>query len=257
MTVLDPNFELRIASREEDVLGAQRLRYRVFVEELRGDGEFVDHDQRLERDRFDPYFDHLVLVDARRNPTNLDHVIGVYRVMQQDAATQAGGFYSANEYDLSPLVRSGRKVLELGRSCVDKDHRNGTAMFALWSGLADYVHRQSIEVLFGVASFHGQDLDQLAEPLSLLSHRYLAPKPLRVTALPEVYQSMDLMPEANIDRTRAMRAVPSLIKAYLRLGGVVGDGAFIDREFNTTDVCLVMDTRQMNARRARLYGQQP
>jgi putative hemolysin len=124
-------------------------------------------------------------------------------------------------------------------------------MYHLWSGLADYVARHGIELMFGVASFHGTDVDALAEPLALLHHRHLAPPELRVRS--RAFQSMDLMPEGQIDRRRAMLKVPALIKAYLRLGGMVGEGAYIDRVFNTTDVCLVMDTARMNPRQSALY----
>ncbi len=126
-------------------------------------------------------------------------------------------------------------------------------MFTLWNGLARYVADNEVEVLFGVASFHGADPQRFAEPLSLLYHRHLAPEALRVRAQPGQFQSMDLIPESQIDRRRAMLEVPALIKAYLRLGGFVGEGAFVDHAFNTTDVCLIMDTTLMNQKQKSLY----
>lgn len=250
----DSHLLLRLASDETDLLAAQRLRYDVFVSELGGNGALVDHEKRLERDRLDPFFDHLILVDHRRERSALDHVVGVYRLMRNDQALRAGQFYSDGEYDLGVLRASGRRLLELGRSCVHRDYRGGTAMMRLWAGLANYIVEHRIEVLFGVASFHGTNTAALAEPLSLLHYRHLAPAELRVRAKPENYQRMDLVPELEIDRTEAMRSTPSLIKAYLRLGGYVGDGAWIDREFNTTDVCLVMDTAQISKKHRALYG---
>ncbi|WP_372892862.1 GNAT family N-acetyltransferase [Rhodosalinus sp.] len=247
----EPEFRVRLAADAQDRLAAERLRYAVFVEELGGDGPLVDHADRLERDAFDAHADHLVLVDPARDAAALDHVVGVYRLMRADQAAAAGRFYGAAEYDLAPLQASGRRLLELGRSCVHPAYRGGTAMFHLWTALADYVAAHRIEILFGVASFHGTDPEALAAPLSLLHHRHLAPPELRVRA--RVFQPMDLMPEAAIDRRRAMLQVPALIKAYLRLGGVVGEGAFVDHAFNTTDVCLVMDTARLNARQAALY----
>ena len=127
-------------------------------------------------------------------------------------------------------------------------------MLHLWNGLARYVIERDLQILFGVASFHGTDIEALAEPLSLLHHRHLAPPDLRVRAQPEVFQSMDLIPEDQIDRRRAMLAVPALIKAYLRLGGFVGEGAFVDRTFNTVDVCLLLDIARMNERQRSLYA---
>lgn len=250
----DPQrFRIRLASDEVDLLAAERLRYRVFVEELGGDGPLVDHRGRFERDAFDPVNDHLILVDGTRDPRTLDHVVAVYRLLPGDRAARFGRFYCDDEYDLGPLRRSGRRLLELGRSCVAPDHRGGPAMFMLWNGLADYVLEHRIEVLFGVASFHGTDVEALKGPLSWLHYNALAPEALRVRALEGQYQRMDLVARDALDRRAAMVAMPALIKAYLRLGGFVGDGAFIDHAFNTTDVCLLMDTEAMSARHRNFY----
>ncbi len=253
MTVETSQFEVRLATGEADCLAAQRLRYEVFVTELGGDGPLVDHDRRLERDAFDPVYDHLVLVDSRRDAAALDHVVGVYRLLPGDRAEAFGRFYCDSEYDLAPLRRSGRRLLELGRSCVHADYRGGPAMFLLWNGLADYVLDRGIEVLFGVASFHGTDIEALKLPLSWLHHHHLAPEALRVRALPDHFQRMDLVPAEALDRRAAMVAMPALIKAYLRLGGFVGEGAWVDHAFNTTDVCLLMDTAAMSDRHKGYY----
>jgi putative hemolysin len=249
----DAAFTLRLARDDRDLRAAQRLRYEVFVAELGGSGPLVDHDQRLERDDFDPWFDHLLLIDERRDPKTLQDVVGVYRLLTSERMALAGRFYSETEYDLTALKTCGRKLVELGRSCVHPDYRGGTAMFHLWNGLADYVLERGIEILFGVASFHGTDVAALAQPLSYLHHHHLAPPALRVRALEPHRQEMDLVPEAGLDRRRAMAGTPALIKAYLRLGGFVGDGAWIDHAFNTTDVCLVMDTEKMSAKHRDFY----
>lgn len=250
MYTRDVQFTVRLARDEADLQAAQRLRYDVFVSELGGDGPLVDHEAKLERDRFDPHFDHLLLSDDSRGGA----IVGVYRVLRDDQADKAGQFYSEDEYDLSVLKRSGRRIMELGRSCLAEGYRGGAAMYHLWNGLARYVAEHDIEILFGVASFHGTDPTKLAQPLSLLHHRHLAPEALRVRTVAEHYQPLDLVPEDQIDRRAAMLQVPALIKAYLRLGGFVGDGAFIDETFNTTDVCLVMDTGRLNARQKAIYS---
>lgn len=246
------DFELRLAVDADDLRAAQRLRYSVFVEELGGDGPLVDHGERLERDAYDPHCDHLLLIDPSR-PGD-DRVVGVYRLLPGDRAAAAGGFYTEAEYDLEVLKSSGRRLLELGRSCLLPGYRGGTAMYHLWNGLAGYVADHGIEVLFGVASFHGTDVQAIAGPLSLLHHRHLAPPELRVRARAGHYQPMNLVPEVGLDRRAAMVATPALIKAYLRLGGFVGDGAFVDHAFNTIDVCLIMDTARMNERQSGIYA---
>lgn len=253
----DTHLVLRLARDDRDLKAAQRLRYRVFVSELGGDGDLVDHDQELERDAFDPLFDHLLLIDLRRDAQALDDVVGVYRLLPGDRASGASRFYSEGEYDLAPLRRTGRRLMELGRSCVHPDYRGGAAMYHLWNGLADYVHEHGIEVLFGTASFHGTDVAALAQPLSYLHHNHLAPAPLRVSVREGAAQRMDLLPADRVDRRQAMLATPALIKAYLRLGGCVGEGAWVDRAFNTTDVCLVMDTARMSAKHRDFYTRRP
>ena len=245
---VEADFQVRLAQNLQDLQAAQRLRYDVFVRELGAGGDLVDHVQGLEQDALDPFYDHLLLIDKA-----IDEVVGVYRVLLPEQAQKAGRYYSASEYDLAPLVHSGRRILELGRSCLHKEYRGGLGMHQLWSALATYILENKIEVLFGVASFHGTDIDELAPPLSLLHHRHLAPEPLRVRACAQAYQRMDLIAPEDLDRKAAMMKVPSLIKAYLRLGGCVGEGAFIDHDFNTTDVCLIMDTTQMSQRQARMY----
>jgi putative hemolysin len=253
MSAEESVFTLRLAQDARDLQAAQRLRYRVFVEELGADGPLVDHAAQLERDDFDPIFDHLLLIDTRRDPASLEDVVGVYRLLPSDRLAAGGRFYSEDEYDLTALRTSGRKLLELGRSCVHRDHRGGTAMFHLWNALADYVLERGIEVLFGVASFHGTDIARLTPSLAYLHHHHLAPPALRVQARASGYQRMDLLPPEALDRKQAMAATPALIKAYLRLGGFVGEGAWIDRAFNTTDVCLVMDTVRMSERHRGYY----
>lgn len=252
MTVA-PHLTLRLARDERDLLAAQRLRYRVFVQELGGDGDLVDHARQLECDRMDPFFDHLLLVDERRDAAALDDVVGVYRLLPGERAAKAGGFYSEHEFDLSVLHRSGRRLLELGRSCVHADHRGGMALMHLWNGLAEYVTSRGVDILFGPASFHGTDATALAQPLSCLHHNHLAPPDLRVTARGDRFQRMDLVGPDQVDRKAAMLAMPPLMKAYLRLGGSVGDGAWTDHAFNTTDVCLVMDTARLSGKQKEFY----
>lgn len=246
MTVHDLRLGLRLARDARDLAAAQRLRYEVFVEELGAEGAGVCHRSRLECDDFDAHCDHLLLIDPRRDPATLSDVVGVYRLLPPERLAAAGRYYSEGEFDLGRLKASGRRLLELGRSCVHRDHRGGTSMLMLWNGLADYVTERGIEILFGPASFHGTDAARLAAPLTWLHRHHRGPEALRVTPHPEAAQPMDLMAEP--DPSTALAGIPALIKAYLRLGGHVSDGAWIDRDFNTLDVCLVMDTAQMSAR---------
>ena len=126
-------------------------------------------------------------------------------------------------------------------------------MHLLWTGLGQYVADHNIEIMFGVASFHGDDPDKLALPLSYLHHNHLAPEDLRVRAREECFVPMDLIPTDEITKPAAMREIPTLIKAYIRLGGFIGEGAYVDHDFNTVDVCLLMDTSRMVSRYRDFY----
>ena len=247
-----PIFRTKIADKSFEFIAVQELRYRIFVQELGGGGDMVDHDLGLERDRFDPYFDHILLFDDARE---INPIIGVYRVMTCEKASKLGEFYSDEEYDLTSLRRSGKKLLELGRSCLEKDYRGGTALTYLWQALANYVLERKIEILFGVASFHGTDISELAEPLSLLHHQYLAEEKLRPVAKKPYNQKMNLLEPEIINRKLAVLKMPALIKSYIRLGGKVGLDAYVDHEFNTTDVCLIMDTSSINSKRMSFLAQ--
>lgn len=239
-------FGLSLAQDEADLNAVQRLRYDVFVKELGGDGPGVDHALCLEQDRFDAFSDHMILRELGSGD-----VVAAYRVLRPPQASAAGGFYTESEFDLTTLKSSGRQLLELGRSCVRADFRKSAALFHIWSGLADYVDLHGCDLLFGTASLPGTDLTALSHPLSLLHDNYLAPADIRPVARP--MQVMSLVAPDTIDRSATMIAMPPLLKAYLRLGARVGEGAFVDHAFNCTDVCIVMDTQKLNEKYARHY----
>ena len=247
-----PQFHTVLALPPEQQQAAQRLRYEVFVQEMGGDGTMVDHANRLERDQFDEHAGHLLLLDRTRDDG--DQVIGTYRFMNTEMAGKAGQFYCENEYDLSILRNSGKNLLELGRSCLHQDYRGGTAMMHMWAGLSQIVEAHDIDIMFGVASFHGTDAGEYEQTLSLLHERHLAPEHLRVKAKGETAFSLLQAEGAEIDRLAAVKAMPALVKAYLRLGAVVGDGAFVDYAFNTVDICIVLEHAAINAMQRTIYA---
>ena len=167
--------------------------------------------------------------------------------------SSVGRFYSADEYDITPLLAFPGNVLEVGRSCVHPDYRGRQAMQLLWQGIAAYVARRHIDVLFGCASLHGTDPDRIAAELTYLRTHHLAPPELCPRALPGRFVEMQRMDPAMLDPRRVLVSLPPLIKGYLRLGGWVGDGAVVDRQFNTTDVAIVVRTDQITARYIRHY----
>jgi L-ornithine Nalpha-acyltransferase len=245
--------EVRLAQTAAEVRQAQKLRYRVFYKE----GSAIPNPARLfarrDIDGYDAICDHLLVVDhATRDRTALNRpaVVGTYRLLRQPLAEEYGGFYTAGEFDISALVarHSRLQFLELGRSCVLSPYRNKRTVELLWYGIHAYILQNHCDVMFGCASLDGTNPTRLALPLSFLHHYAAAPEPWRATALPERYVEMNRMSKEAIDPKMALRALPPLIKGYLRLGAYIGDGAVIDYEFGTTDVLIVLPVSAIKQR---------
>jgi len=235
------NLGVRVAVTEGDVDAVQALRFRVFYQEMGAIADARTAASGRDQDKFDQVADHLLVVDHALG-SGPRAVVGTYRLIRREAAERIGRFYSADEYDISRLTAYPGRVLELGRSCVDAAYRNRVAMQLLWRGIAAYVFHYGIDLMFGCASLPGTDPDALAPELTYLYAYHLAPPALRPRALPGRYVEMRRMPPEAVDPRRELARLPPLIKGYLRLGGFVGDGAVIDRQFNTTDVAVVVKT---------------
>jgi putative hemolysin len=210
---------------------------------------------RRDIDGYDQICDHLLVLDHSRGG-GADSVVGTYRLIRREAASRFGAFYSAAEYDIARLVAYPGEILELGRSCVDAGYRARPVMQLLWSGIAAYVFHHDIALMFGCASLPGTNPEALAAPLSYLYYHHLAPPALRARALPERFVEMRRRDPGQIDPNRMLAALPPLIKGYLRLGGFVGDGAVIDEQFNTIDICIVVKTDLVAEKYSRHYERQ-
>jgi len=237
--------EVRLARTAAEVRQAQKVRYKIFYQE----GSAVPNPaRRLARrdiDGYDAICDHLLVIDhaARdRGALNRPAVVGTYRLLRQSLAEEYGGFYTAGEFDIRALVarHSRLQFLELGRSCVLSSYRVKRTVELLWHGIHAYVLQNHCDVMFGCASLDDTDPKRLALPLSFLHHYASAPEPWRARALSDRYVEMNQMSKEAVDPKAALRALPPLIKGYLRLGAYIGDGAVIDYEFGTTDVLIVL-----------------
>ena len=244
---------VRLATSGDDIDAAQALRYRVFYEGLGAQPRSEMLRRRRDMDRFDDDCDHLLVLDQSCGG---GLVVGTYRLLRRQAAARLGGFYSADEYDLALLLAQPGEILELGRSCVEPTYRQRPVMQLLWSGIAAYVFHHDIALMFGCASLRGTDPDALTAPLSYLHYYHLAPPSLRPRALSERYVDMRRLLIGEFDPGLALAALPPLIKGYLRLGGFVGDGAVIDEQFNTTDVCIIVKTDLITEKYSRHYERQ-
>jgi len=244
--------EIRLAESMAEVEAAQALRYRIFYEEMSARPTAEMAGLGRDFDAFDEFCDHLIVIDRDRG-AGQDGVVATYRLLRRAAASRCGKFYSADEFDISKLTAVAGEVLELGRSCVAANYRNRPTMQLLWRGIAEYVQHYEIGLMFGCASLPGVDARALALPLSYLHYKHLAPPALRPRALPHRYVDMRLLPRDEVDSRAALAALPPLIKGYLRLGGFVGDGAVLDHQFNTTDVCVVVKTELVTDKYYRHY----
>jgi putative hemolysin len=251
--------EVRLAETEGEIEAAQRLRYRVFYEEMSALPSPAMRESRRDFDRFDDFCDHVLVVDrAVLDDEGQPAVVGTYRLIRDADARRAGGFYTAGEYDLAGLLSAGRegaRFLELGRSCVLKAYRTKpAALQLLWRGVMVFVARFSIDTMFGCASLPGTDPDALALPLSYLHYFHPMPEATRVRARSELHVAMNRVPKDAIDVREARRVLPPLIKGYLRAGAQIGEGAVIDRQFGTTDVLIYLPVAKISSRYQQRFG---
>ena len=243
--------DVRLATSAEEIAAAQALRYQIFYDEMGASPTARMTTARRDFDDYDAVCDHLLVID--HGVDGKPHVVGTYRLLRQVVAELNRGFYSASEYDLAPLVATSKtsgQLLELGRSCVAPAYRNNTTITLLWRGIASYLQTHSIGHMFGCASLHGADAAAHAVELSYLYHCHLAPPELRARALPEHYVPMNVLDPTRFETRAASKALPPLVKGYLRVGAMIGDGAFVDRQFNTTDIFVVMPVERITSRYA-------
>jgi len=247
--------QVRLARNEAEIAAAQEVRYRVFYDEL-GASRSSLPSARRDADRFDAACDHLLVFDTALAGPEHRRIVGTYRLLRQEKALAAGGFYSDGEFEFGKLIarHPGQRFLELGRSCVLPEYRSKRTIELLWQGIWAYISHYRIGVMAGCASFHGTVPAAHAEALSYLAHYCRTSAEFDVRAVAERYRSMDLMPTEAINVRSAAMALPPLIKGYLRVGAKVGDGCVVDHEFDTVDVFVVMPVREIGQRYISYYG---
>lgn len=250
------SLEVRLARSDAEIVAAQEVRYRVFYEELGARKSPRDKPDGRDEDRFDPLCDHLLVVDHSLPGPDHRRIVGTYRLLRQEAADLAGGFYSQDEFELKRLTsrKSDLKFLELGRSCVLLEYRSKRTIELLWQGIFTYMTYFDVGVLTGCASFHGTVPAAHAEPLSYLEHNCRAAPEWDVRAVADRYCNMDWMPAEAVNAKSALAAMPPLIKGYLRAGAKIGDGCVIDHDFGTVDVIILLPVTQITSRYANYLG---
>lgn len=232
-------YTVALARGEEEIREAQRLRYRVFVEELgaRIQTRLAGHDIDL----YDPFCDHLIVRER-----HADRIVGVYRILSPAASRRVGSYYAESEFYINRLQNLRSRMVEIGRSCIDPDHRSGAVITLLWAGLAEYMLRNNYEHLMGCASIGMADGGHNAANLfAQLDPARFAPAEYRA------FPVHGLPFERLANGQPAL--VPPLIKGYLRAGAwVCGEPAW-DPDFNTADLLLLLPMSRANPRYVRHF----
>ncbi len=234
-----PRFELGFAETAEEVLETQQLRYRIFAGEL---GAQIDSGaEGIDRDRFDAYCRHLYVRELESG-----RIIACTRILTDDRAALAGGFYSAGEFDLDMINALPGRVMEIGRTCVDADYRSGAVIATLWQGIAAYITNEGYDYLFGCASIGLEDGGATAHAiLDQIRGKYLAPAGQHVR--PYV-----TLPAADARPTEKPK-LPPLLKAYLSLGAKACGEPYWDQDFNCADVFMLLNVTDLHPRYARHF----
>lgn len=250
------SLETRLARSAREVNAAQAVRFRVFVEEMNAQLPADAMRMRRDIDSYDAICDHLLVVDRAIEGDIEDQIVGTYRLLRQQVAVSHGGFYSASEFDIEPLLarHPDKRFMELGRSCVLPAYRTKRTLELLWQGCWTYALRHGMSAMFGCASFPGVRPEEHALALSFLHHNIPARGEWAVEAHSALYREMDLMPLEGVDARTALAAMPPLIKGYLRIGAMIGNGAVVDQAFNTTDVLVVLPIASISDRYINYYG---
>ena len=209
--------------------------------------------ERRDMDAFDSVADHLIVLDnSIKDP--LDRIVGTYRLLRHEAADEHGRFYTSDEYNIDSLISGGGPLLELGRSCVLSEYRTRPVLQLLWEGIIEFMLDHDVGTMFGCASLHGTDVNALSEQLAYLHHYHLAAEDMRPRALEDRYINMNLHPKEDLDAREVFKSLPPLIKGYLRVGCTIGEGAVVDEQFNTTDICIMLPMKEFAPRYRRHYA---
>ena len=250
LNIKSGHLEVRLAENNMEIDAAQALRYKVFFEEMNAISTANQKKLKRDIDLYDHFFDHILVIDHKISGKINKKVVGTYRL---NRGLKKNKFYTSDEFDISKLIKYGGDILELGRSCVDKDYRNGNTMQMLWRFIAQYVIKYNIDIMFGCASFPGIEFQNYNKIFSYMYKKYLAPPNIRPVALENKRIPLNYETSENLNFRQFLSSIPPLIKGYIRLGAFIGDGAVIDKEFNTVDVCIVLPTKKVSSRYMEHY----
>ncbi len=243
---------LKVAETVDEVMKAQELRYKVFYEEYGATPIGNMAETKRDHDEFDDVSTHLLVIDT--NDADNHKVIGTYRMFRQEINDDIHPFYTEREFDITNLKENAKSLMEVGRSCILDGYRTRFALQLLWQGIGSFIFHHDVDYLFGCASFEGyKSVDELALPLSYLYHYHLAREEIRPKALDKFFTNINIIPKEDINQKEAIKSLPPLIKGYLRLNGVIGDGAMIDIQWASVDVCIMVEKAALSEKHVEYY----
>mgnify|MGYP000873613149 CR=1 FL=1 len=232
------NLWVGLATSESEILEAQKLRYRVFAEEM--GARLICRTPGVDRDHFDPWCQHLIVRDETQG-----RIVGTYRILTPEAARRVGGYYAETEFDITRFLHLRDRMVEIGRSCIDAEYRSGAVITLLWNGLARFMVENGYDYLMGCASIDMGDGGHNAANVFTALHDKMADIEYRV------FPRHPLPVEHLVNDTPA--EVPPLLKGYLRAGAqVCGEPAW-DPDFNTADLLIMLAMSRVDSRYARHF----
>ena len=228
------NYIIKLAETEKEYKNLFRLRY---FDLLKYYNKEYSNDEEEDRDEYDKYCDHLILIDKQK-----DEVIGTYRLIKSEHLTELKTFLTEKEFNIDPLKKYN--ILEVGRAVVKEEHRSGIVIMLLWKAVITYAVENNIDYMIGTASFQGVDPNPYADAFTYLGDKFLSPEEIRCEVNKESY--LPLKQKDSYDALEAKKQLPPLVKGYINLGASIGNGVFADIPFNSLDVLIVLKIKEIN-----------
>lgn len=234
-----PRLRVFTARHADEVEAAQRLRYRVFAEAF--GAQVAGRRPGLDEDEYDPFCEHLLVRDE-----DSGRIVGTYRLLLPEQVRHVGCYYAETEFDLARIRVLPVRILELGRSCVHPDYRNGATIALLWSGLAAIMQHQRIDFVMGCASVPNESGTQVGALYAQLAARHLTPAEQRVFPRRP-------LPHFDPAASATPATLPPLLKGYLRAGALIGGAPAWDPAFHSADFFMWLPASRIAPRYRRHF----
>ncbi len=235
------HYSVRLATNAEELAEAQALRFRVFYQEKNGVPTEEMTRLQQEIDEWDDIAYHIIVTDQNRH----DAVVGTLRLVSNSHLHSGQCFYTEKAFDIKKLRNSYDRILELSRYCIDPQGRSGIILMLIWKFAMKFIIDNKYQLMLGCASFPGTDIDPHKEILTYLYQQNLAPESLRPAPISSSAVSIEALGLETSEWNNAKKAIPTLLRGYLKLGAKISDAAIIDPHFNTVFVCIYVDAAEM------------